>query len=399
MASSAEIDRSGIPYAETRLGIDVPQLALLQRTVDALFRIAHSPAYQQRVDLAADAIARHDPGSFGVFMGYDFHLTPAGPRLIEINTNAGGALLNGIRSLELCNRDTDWLCCDPPPVAEVEERLIETFRAEWRAARARDGSCLSPELQRIAIADEDPRSQFLYPEFGLFAELFNRHGIAASICDSSALVRAAGGGIELDGEAVDLVYWRDTDFYLQSPRAATLREAYLERRVVVTPSPREHHLLADKRRLELFCSRETLRELGVTDEDAELLATIVPPTLSLEDLGAERAWRERKDWVFKPATAYGSKAVYRGDKISRTRFDEILRTGGFLAQQRVEPGLTRLETPEGERSMKFDIRAYAYRDQILLLGARVYSGQVTNLRTPGGGFSAICVARERIGQQ
>jgi hypothetical protein len=27
-------------------------------------------------------------------MGYDFHLAPDGPRLIEINTNAGGAFLN-----------------------------------------------------------------------------------------------------------------------------------------------------------------------------------------------------------------------------------------------------------------------------------------------------------------
>jgi hypothetical protein len=28
-----------------------------------------------------------------------------------------------------------------------------------------------------------------------------------------------------------------------------------------------------------------------------------------------------------------------------------------------------------------------------VLGARVYRGQVTNLRSAGGGFSAICVAR------
>ena len=27
----------------------------------------------------------------GFFMGYDFHLGPDGPRLIETNTNAGGA--------------------------------------------------------------------------------------------------------------------------------------------------------------------------------------------------------------------------------------------------------------------------------------------------------------------
>jgi hypothetical protein len=43
--------------------------------------------------------------------------------------------------------------------------------------------------------------------------------------------------------------------------------------------------------------------------------------------------------------------------------------------------------------MKFDVRAYAYQGRVLLLGARIYEGQVTNLRSPGGGFSAICVSR------
>ena len=66
---------------------------------------------------------------------------------------------------------------------------------------------------------------------------------------------------------------------------------------------------------------------------------------------------------------------------------------GYLVQRHVPPGEVQVETSEGPCTMKFDVRAYAYRDEILLLGARVYQGQVTNLRSPGGGFSAICVAR------
>ena len=57
------------------------------------------------------------------------------------------------------------------------------------------------------------------------------------------------------------------------------------------------------------------------------------------------------------------------------------------------PGEVEVETLEGRRKMKFGVRAYAYSDQVLLPGARVYQGQVTNLRSPGGGFSAICVSR------
>jgi hypothetical protein len=193
---------------------------------------------------------------------------------------------------------------------------------------------------------------------------------------------------------VDLVYLRDTDFTLETPRTRALREAYLAGRVVVTPSPREYHLLADKRRLALLSSREALSQLGVTDEDAELLAAVVPETRLLSELDPDALWKDRREWVFKPATAFGSRAVYRGDKISRKRFAEILEQPGYLAQRRVEPGEVGVETSDGPRAMKFDVRAYAYRDQVLLLGARVYQGQVTNLRSPGGGFSAICVARE-----
>jgi hypothetical protein len=121
---------------------------------------------------------------------------------------------------------------------------------------------------------------------------------------------------------------------------------------------------------------------------------VVPETHRLDALGVERAWSTRREWVFKPSAAYASKAVYRGDKISRKKLEEIAAAGGFVAQRRVDPGEIPVQTGEGPRVMKFDVRAYAYRDEVLLLGARAYEGQVTNMRTPGGGFSAICVVRD-----
>jgi hypothetical protein len=136
-----------------------------------------------------------------------------------------------------------------------------------------------------------------------------------------------------------------------------------------------------------------LRALAVPAEDARWLATVIPETIRLADLGKDEAWRSRSEWVFKPATSFGSRAVYRGDKISRKRFEVIAQEAGYVAQRRIEPGLVTVETSAGPRAMKFDVRAYAYRDRVLLLGARVYEGQVTNLRSPGGGFSAICVKR------
>ncbi len=383
--------QAGIPFAgRTIIALEPRHFERIRSSVALCFRLAHTPAWQARVDAGAAAQLLHAPGNFGVFMGYDFHLSPEGPRLIEINTNAGGALLNGLHTAALCDpARLSCVCAELLPVDEMETRLLQQFRAELAAARGPDAG-----LRRVAIADERPREQFLHSEFELFCALFERAGIEARICDTAELTRGPQGDLRVGDWPVDLVYLRDTDFTLETPRARALREAYLEGRVVVTPSPREYHLLADKRRLALLSSPQALSELGVEGEDAGLLAAVVPETRLLEELDPEALWKDRREWVFKPATAFGSRAVYRGDKISRKRFAEVLEEPGYLAQRRVEPGEIRVDTSEGQRAMKFDVRAYAYRDQILLLGARVYQGQVTNLRSPGGGFSAICVARE-----
>jgi hypothetical protein len=36
-----------------------------------------------------------------------------------------------------------------------------------------------------------------------------------------------------------------------------------------------------------------------------------------------------------------------------------------------------------------DLRCYAYLGQALLFAARLYQGQTTNFRTPGGGFAPV----------
>lgn len=379
-----------IPFAQTILGLPVAELAVMRRAIGILFRTAHSRLYSERVDRDADAVARFASGAHGVFMGYDFHLTAEGPRLIEINTNAGGALLNGLHTAALCEpARLEWLCCNPPPIEEIETRIVETFRSEFRAVRGQGA-----RLERVAIVDDRPSEQFLRREFELFVELFARHGIEARVADTQDLAGRADGGLELAGWPIDLVYLRDTDFQLASARTSVLRAAHLAGGVVVTPSPREHHLLADKRRLEIFSSPSQLEALGVDREDARFLAEVVPETRCLASMSFEDAWATRREWVFKPAASFGSKAVYRGDKISKKKLAEIHADASFLAQRHVAPGTTSVRTPDGDREMKFDVRAYAYRDEVLLLGARVYEGQVTNMRSPGGGFSAICVARD-----
>jgi hypothetical protein len=40
-------------------------------------------------------------------------------------------------------------------------------------------------------------------------------------------------------------------------------------------------------------------------------------------------------------------------------------------------------------ALKVDVRNYVYAGQVQMLAARLYQGQTTNMRTPGGGFAPV----------
>ena len=93
---------------------------------------------------------------------------------------------------------------------------------------------------------------------------------------------------------------------------------------------------------------------------------------------------------FKPLSGHGSKAVYRGDKLTKGVWADIVK-GAYVAQAFVPPG-ERIIALDGQRvPRKVDVRLYTYEAQSLLVAARVYQGQATNLRTPGGGFAPVLI--------
>lgn len=267
------------------------------------------------------------------------------------------------------------------PAPTLEQDFVDMFREEWRAVRG------AAPLRRIAIADEAPRSQFLYPEFLLFRKLFERHGIAAVVCDPHEL-RIADGALWHGGERIDLVYNRLTDFGLEAPENAALREAWLADAAVLTPHPRAHALYADKRNLTLLTDAAVLTELGVDAATRAVLLSGIPRTRRVRREDAEDLWARRKRCFFKPSAGYGGKAAYRGDKLTRRVFEEILE-GDYVVQDLVPPSQRRLGTEEAPVDLKIDLRNYVYRGRVQLVTARLYQGQTTNFRTPGGGFAPV----------
>ncbi len=351
--------------------------------VDAIEAATESPAYRDAVLSWAPGIAQQDFGPTGALMGYDFHLGDDGPRLIEVNTNAGGAFLNALVA------KAQTACC-----AEVEQGLIgasyedfETgvvamFKSEWRLQRGAGAP------RGIAIIDDQPEEQYLYPEFILARQLLLKHGIDAAIGDASEL-HYEGGRLRLAGEEIDLVYNRLVDFALDRPEHAALRAAYRDGAVVVTPNPRNHALFAAKRNLTLLSDPAALEAFGFS-ADMRLRLAAVPRTLLVTPDNADALWQSRKDMFFKPLSGHGSKAVYRGDKVTKGVWTEIAR-GCFVAQAFAAPGQRMIEIDGSPAPRKMDVRLYTYDGHVLLAAARLYQGQTTNFRTPGGGFASVLV--------
>lgn len=379
-----ELVRERCPYlfAAHPVFVAPAQLERMAELIRAIESVVALPAYRERVLARSPAIAGHDPrGPKGVFFGYDFHITEDGLGLIEINSNAGGAMLNAVlaRAQRACCPTIEQLLPPALRAENLEANIVAMFRQEWSLAGHQR------PLRSIAIVDAAPEQQYLYPEFLLFQQLFQRHDLQAVIVDPSEL-SLRDGRLWHGQLAIDLVYNRLTDFALDDPAHASLRQAYLECATLLTPHPQAHALYADKRNLALLSDAGQLTALGVPEETQALLLAAIPHTEVVDPANAERLWRERKQLFFKPCAGYGSRAAYRGDKLTQRVWQEIL-AGDYVAQALVLPGQRVMA--HKSPALKFDLRAYAYNGEVQWLAARLYQGQTTNFRTPGGGFAPV----------
>ena len=142
---------------------------------------------------------------------------------------------------------------------------------------------------------------------------------------------------------------------------------------MIGPTPEIYHYLSDKNQLVHWFK---------TMQQPFLLKTVL-----INPQEADALWNDRKNLVFKPAAAFGGKGVYLGKKLSKPKWDEIVAAGNYLAQEYVAP--LEIEVSGLDEKVKIDFRAYAWREQLLLLVARGYTGQLTNFRSPGSGFYPI----------
>jgi len=318
-----------------------------------------NPAYLRLLEPYLPEMAKIKTQWPSVLMGFDFHLTADGPKLIEINNNAGGLYIG----------DDRWL---PQPAmteltGSLEMRLTEMFHGDWAT---------------IAIMDEDVTNQFMYPEMQAYAGLFEqdgRHVVVVSPED----IQLHSDGLYVEDVKIDAIYNRHTDFYLEGADVAHVRTAYERGQVVVNPHPRSYALVGDKSRM-VDWWREGLLEQCVAADTVERVRAVTPQTVQLAEIDPEQVWHDRKHWVFKPSARHGGKGVVLGKGISRVRFEALDREE-TIVQQLVPASMVEVEG----QSMKLDIRLYMHGVKLIALAGRVWRGQVTNFREPGSGWVAL----------
>jgi hypothetical protein len=366
-------------FSNTAVFVPDHEMGLMQSIVHAIEAVVALPKYRSSALSWAPENAQVDPGPSGAFMGYDFHLGADGPRLIEVNTNAGGAFLSAVMGhaqIQCCGASTRMSGAE-----SFDSAVVAQFDSEWRAQRG------SGRPKTIAIVDEQPAEQYLYPEFRLAQQLLRNNGFDALILSPSDL-RYKDGALYSGDKQIDMVYNRLVDFGLQAPEQAALRSAWLDGSAVITPNPFVHALRADKRNLALLSDRDTLLDWGLSREHSEFLQHGVPRTVQVNATNADELWQQRKQLFFKPVAGHGSKGVYRGSKLTKGTFARILDSD-YIAQAYVPPS-ERVVLVDGEQQMlKVDVRLYTYKGAVLLAAARLYQGQTTNFRTPGGGFAPL----------
>ncbi|RTL25424.1 MAG: hypothetical protein EKK47_23430 [Burkholderiales bacterium] len=370
-------------FSSTAVFLSPNTVEQVVQAVTTLERVIALTPYQQTVLARTPTIGHLAFGPKGVFMGVDFHLGEQGPRLIEVNTNAGGAMLNAIlaRANQACCEAVQWAFQPNASLGQIEDTFFAMFMAEWRSQRGEQ------PLRSVAIVDDQPDQQYLAPEFELFRQMFERRGLIATVVDGADLVYRDGQLWHAE-QPIDLVYNRLTDFDLSEPRHEALLRAYTAAHVVATPHPRAHALYADKRNLVTLSDDALLASWGVSEADRKVLRAVVPHTVEVTPEKSDELWAQRRQYFFKPMGGYGAKGAYRGDKLTKRVWETILG-GNYVAQALVAPSERVVEVDGVLSDLKFDLRAYAYDGHVQLMAARMYAGQTTNFRTPGGGFAPV----------
>ena len=349
------------------LSIPAKAAAQIKKTVACLYQLKKQSFYLESLKDKMPESVRIGHPQDSVLMAFDFHLDSEGiPRLIEVNTNGSGFLI-GAALAE----------CQGLEYKQPLKDLASSFQMEWLKFPGRIAS--SPQI--AGIIDETPWSEKMIIEFLMYQDFFKSFGWNGKIYSISSLKQDSKGRLrDQNNNLVDFCYNRSTDFYFTNN--TQLKQSYKENTCAFSPHPTEYFLLSDKNRL---C------EWSFYKDEWALLSQIKHNLLNTWKLSSENqdeAFKNRKKYVFKLAGKHGGKGVYRGKNLTSKTFN-MLCQHQTVFQEYSPPPLWR--DAEGNE-WKFDLRAFSYGENVQLIIARCYKGQLTNFKTFGGGMAPVTIS-------
>jgi uncharacterized circularly permuted ATP-grasp superfamily protein len=282
-----------------------------------------------------------DPGLPDVVLSrLDAFLTPAGPRFLEINSDAPAGFGYGDRMARLFAQTPAFKAFArerPVSYRASDEGLVRAVLACWRGAR-------SAGRPRIAIVDwADVRTR---ADQEILREAFLARGFVCFLADPREL-DVQGGRLHAASGPVDLVYRRAvlSELLARRDEVGAFLGAYRQRLCPFVNSLRCR--LSEDKAFFAILTDEAFAALLSAEEQA-----LVSRTLPWTRRVAERRTRcsltevdlvpfvleHRESLVLKPAHDYGGRSVFLGSETSPSGWAAAVETalgGPWVVQQRV----------------------------------------------------------------
>ena len=283
---------------------------------------------------------RLDPGLPDVVLSrLDAFLGPAGPRFIEVNSDAPAGFGYGDRMAELFTRLPVFRAFARTRSVSYRASIPGLVEAVLRAVPA--GVTSSPTVAIADWAEVKTRA-----DQQILQEAFVARGARCVLADPRAM-ELGGGRLRAGGEPVDIVYRRAvlSELVEREDDVRDFFSAYADGRAVFVNSLR-CRLSEDKAFLALLTD-EAFAAL-LTAEESALVARTVPWTRKLEERRTTKDGQSvellrfvrdhRASLVLKPAHGYGGRDVLVGDETTPADWDEAIRAGTgkpWVVQERV----------------------------------------------------------------
>ena len=342
-----------------------------------------------------------DPGPPDVVLSrLDAFVTPAGPRFIEVNSDAPAGFGYGDRMARLF-RQLPALRAFAREVAveylPSDEGLVRAVAAQWRRA----GGTGRP---RIAIADwADVKTR---PDQEILREAFAARGFECVLADPREM-DVAGGRLHARGAPVDLVYRRAvlSEIVEREGELRAFLGAYRHRLCPFVNSFR-CRLSEDKAFLAILTD-EAFAHL-LSGEERALVAATLPWTRRVAQRRTRQSGREvdlvpfvienRERLVLKPTHEYGGRSVFLGSETAPGEWEAAVSAAleaPWVVQERVAIPEEAFPVFEGGAldfvSLKVNTNPFYVAGQAVGAVTRASRSSVINVSAGGGSVPTFVV--------